>query len=337
MSWIEDIKNHIKNSNIRVVFPEPTDIRVLQAAENLTTNKLCKIILVGNKKLINSAAKANKISLNNIEIITPESFDRKDEFIEKYFELRKEKGITVEQASTIMMNPLYFGAMLVACWDADCYVGGCANPTSEIIRATIQTIQPEKGIKTISSSTIHILHNQSFGEEGIMFFSDPGVIPDPTAEQLADIAISAAKKWELIMRVPAKVAMLSFSTKGSAKHPNVDKVIKATQIAQEKAPNFIIDGELQLDAAVMPEIAKRKAPGSLIEGKANVLVFPDLNAGNIAYKLIERLGDTTAYGPILQGMSKPCSDLSRGCSANDIIDVTAIVAAETISMLHSPS
>ncbi|MBU0651206.1 phosphate acetyltransferase, partial [bacterium] len=325
MAWIDDIKSLIERKNIRVVFPETHDVRILEAASVITNKNLGQVILPGNPENIAKLASDNNFDISKTTIIDIENYDRKSEFAEKYYELRKNKGMTLKEAEKKMNDPLYFGAMLVSAWEADCYVGGCANPTADIIRATLQIIGPEKGIKTVSSCTMHILNQTQFGENGIIMFSDTGVVPEPNAEQLADIAISAAKKWERIMLSQSKVAMLSFSTKGSASHPLVDKIVQATKIVQEKNPEILIDGELQLDAAVVPKVGQYKSPGSQVAGQANVLIFPDLNAGNIAYKLIERLGGTIAYGPILQGMSKPCSDLSRGCSARDIIDVACIV------------
>jgi phosphate acetyltransferase len=330
MAWIDSIKSQIKNKNIKIVFPEAEDLRILTASETIKKEKLGIPLLIGNPEKIHSIAKENNIDISEIEIINPSSSPLKEKFIENYYELRKHKGISPQTAEKIILDTLFFGAMLVAEKKADCYVAGCANSTANVLRAAIPIIKPEKGTKTISSSTIHILNNTSIGENGIMFFSDTGVIPEPDTEQLSDIAVSAGKKWEKIIKTPAKVAMLSFSTKGSAQHPLVNKIVKATALAKQKAPEMLIDGEMQLDAAVIPEIGKYKAKQNPVAGQANILIFPDLNSGNIAYKLIERLGNTIAYGPILQGMSKPCSDLSRGCSAQDIIDVSAIVIAECL-------
>ncbi len=244
--------------------------------------------------------------------------------------LYKFSYISQEAAKKTMENPLFFGAMLVAQEQADCYVSGCANPTSNVLRALVQIVKPEPGIKTISSAILQFSHATDLGEQGIVLFADPAVVPDPSPEQLADIAIAAAHTWQRLMKKKAHVAMLSFSTKNSAKHPMVDKIRAATTLAKQKAPDISIDGELQSDAALVPEVAAFKAKGSAVAGHANVLIFPDLNTGNIAYKLLERLGKTVAIGPLLQGLSKPCSDLSRGCKAQDIVNVSTLILAEAL-------
>ena len=333
--WIEQIKSKIQDKNIKLVLPESYDTRILQACSIITHEKLGQVILLGDSNKIKSLSKEQGIDISGAKFINPETFEQKDDFVQKYLDLRKDKGISQQQAKQIMAHPIYFSAMLVAQGIADCYVAGCVNPTAEILRAALQIIKPAKGIKTVSSSIIQISPKTCFGKNGIMLFSDVGVVPDPSAEELADIAIAAAKKWEHLMDEKAKVAMLSFSTKGSAKHASIDKVITATNIVKERHPEIIIDGELQLDAAIIPEIAETKAPGSPVAGKANVLIFPNLNTGNICYKFIQRLGDCLAYGPILQGLSKPCSDLSRGCSAQEIVDVSAIVMYEAVNRMKN--
>lgn len=332
MPWITSIKEKIKNKNTKLILPEAYDARVLFASCELTKENLAQVFLIGDPDRINYIANENKVSLSGINIINPESYEEKDNFIQTFYEDRKHKGISWEDAVNTMKNPLYFGAMMLAQNKVDCFVGGCVNATSDVIKAVILVVKPAYGIRTVSSCTIHILNTPNIGENGIMLFSDPGVIPEPTADQLADIAIASARKWENIMKCQAKVAMLSFSTKGSASHPLVDKIVQAVNIVKEKNPEILIDGELQVDAAVVPEIGAFKCPGSPVAGRANVLIFPDLNSANIGYKLIQRLGNTLAYGPILQGLTKPCSDLSRGCSSQDIVDVSCIVIKEAIEL-----
>lgn len=311
------------------MLPEGEEPRMIKAAETIINEGLASLILLGIEENINSKAQELGVNLSNkIQIINPKASEKFEEYAESYYQLRKHKGVSLDEAYQLLENPLYFGALMVYHDDADGLVAGSINATGDVFRPALQTIKTAPGINIVSSSFIMVVPDCPYGEKGIMVFADCALNPEPNAEQLADVAIASATTGKALVGFEPRVAMLSFSTKGSGKHPLVDKVIEATKIAKEKKPELLIDGELQADAALIPSIGERKAPNSKIAGKANVLIFPDLHSGNIAYKLIERLAKAEAIGPISQGMKKPVNDLSRGCSVEDIVNVVAITVLQ---------
>lgn len=314
-----------------IVLPETEDVRVIQAAELIVKEGIAKLILVGNLAKIRDDAKVNSVNIDGVEIIDPKTYERTEEFVIELQKLREKKGMTIEQAREIMLtDPRFFGAMLVRMGLADGMVAGSNSPTAQVLKAAIQVIGVKPGLKTVSSSFIMITKTPEYGYNGVFVFSDGGVIPDPTAEQMADIAISASEKAKFTAGIlEPKVAFLSFSTKGSAEHPMVTKVQQAVEILKTRNVDFDFDGELQLDAAIVPKVEAKKAPGSKVAGVANVLIFPDLNSGNISYKIVERLAGAKALGPLIQGLAKPTHDLSRGCSVQDIVEVVAITSVES--------
>ncbi len=317
-----------KNPKI-IVLPEGEEPRMIKAAETIINEGFASLILLGREENIKSKARELGIDLSNkIKIINPKDSEKLKEYAESYYQIRKNKGVSLDEAYQLLENPLYFGALMVYHDDADGLVAGSINATGDVFRPALQTIKTAPGINIVSSSFVMVVPDCPYGEKGIIVFADCALNPEPNAEQLADVAIASAATGKALVGFEPKVAMLSFSTKGSAKHTLVDKVIEATKIAKEKKPELLIDGELQADAALIPSIGERKAPNSKIAGKANVLIFPDLNSGNIAYKLIERLAKAEAIGPISQGMRKPVNDLSRGCSAEDIVNVVAITVLQ---------
>jgi phosphate acetyltransferase len=329
MDFIQEVWNKAKRLNKTIVLPETDDTRVLKAAELVAQSKLAKIILVGQPDSIKKLAAENDVDLTGIQIIYPREHPKLDKYTQVLKDRRAAKGMTIEKARNLLADDFpYFGAMLVAQGEADGIVSGATHFTADTIRATIDCIGIAPDQTIISSFFAMILNERTFVEDGILFYADCGVVPNPNSEQLADIAIQTAESYRKLIGQEPRVAMLSFSTKTSATHPDVDKVIKATQIAQKKRPDLMIDGELQLDAAIVPKVAQRKAPNSRVAGHANVLIFPDLDAGNIGYKLTERLANARAFGPILQGEAKPVNDLSRGCSVDDIVNVVAITAVQ---------
>lgn len=319
MELITRIRNEAKKALKPIVLPEGLEDRVIRAARILASDKIVQPILLGDEKKIRQKSEELKIDLSDISIFNPVSHPDLKKFANKYFELRKHKGVTPEAANEAILNPLFFGAMMVRENIATGAVAGSINTTGDVLKAAIQIVGLMQNIKVVSSSFLMVLKN---GE--ILTFADCAVIPDPDPEQLASIAISSAKTHQKLVGTEPSVAMLSFSTKGSAKHPLADKVIEALQIVKKIEPSLNIDGELQFDAAYIPEIGNRKAPGSPVAGKANVFIFPDLNAANIGYKLVQRLAGAEAVGPVIQGLAKPYNDLSRGCSVDDIVNVAAI-------------
>jgi len=330
MSFIDRIIEKAKSNKKTIVLPESFEERNLKATEIILKNNIANIILIGDQNEIEKQAKTYGVDVSNAIFINPEDYERYDEFVETFYELRKSKGVTIEQARRYMKDPMYFGVMLVYKDIADGMVSGAIHSTADTLRPALQILKTAPGIKLVSSFFLMVVPDCKYGENGIFIYSDAGLNPNPNAEELADIAISSAKSFEALVGKQPKVAMLSYSTKGSAKSDMVDKVVEATNIAKQKAPNLLIDGELQADAALVPSVAKLKAPNSEVAGQANVLIFPDLDAGNIAYKLTERLAKAEAYGPITQGIAKPVNDLSRGCKAEDIVGVVAITAVQAM-------
>jgi phosphate acetyltransferase len=327
MELLDRIKLNARKHNKRIVLPEGYEERTIKAADIAIAEGLAQIILIGDPAEIK--AHAEKLGLKNIAkatVVNPESHPKKEQYIDLMVELRKSKGMTKEEASKLIEDPLYLGVLMIKNGDADGEVTGADHATGDVLRPAFHYIKTAPGISVVSGAFIMILQDKSFGDNGILVFADSAVHPDPTDQQLAEIAVATAHTAKVIAGMEPKVAILSFSTKGSAKHELVDKVINATKIAQQMAPQFLIDGELQGDAALVESIGRKKAPDSKIAGKANVLIFPDLNCGNIAYKLVQRLAHAEAIGPVLQGMAAPINDLSRGCSVSDIVSMIAITA-----------
>ena len=325
-SIMNNIKNEAKKNIRTIILPESSDKRVIEAAKIITQEKIANIILIGDKeKIINS----EELIKNNITIINPQGSDLTEELIEKLYLLRKEKGMTKEKAKELLLNDnMYYACMLVKEGYADGIVSGACHSTANTIRPALQIIKTAPNVELASSFFLMEIPNCKYGYNGVFVFSDCGLEQNPTPEKLAVIAGSSAKSFNLLTNEKPIVAMLSHSTKGSAQHDDVTKVVEATKIAKDKYPEYDIDGELQLDAAIIPEVANIKANNSKVAGHANVLIFPDLDAGNIGYKLVERLANAKAYGPITQGMYKPVNDLSRGCSIEDIVGVVAITALQ---------
>ncbi len=328
MNFIEIIKEKASKDIKTIVLPEATDIRVLKATEIINKEKFAKVVLIGNEAEVNKLLKENNINIGNTKIINPEKSEKKEEYANTLYELRKAKGMTKEQAEELILNPVYYGMMMVKLDEADGLVSGAAHSTADTLRPALQIIKTAPGTKLVSTFAAMDVPNCEFGENGLFFFGDCGLNQNPNSEELAQIALSTARSFENLVGAKAKVAMLSYSTMGSAKAEEVTKVQEATKIAKENASELMLDGEMQLDAAIVPEIAKSKAPESKVAGHANVLIFPELEAGNIGYKLVERLGKAEAYGPICQGIAKPVNDLSRGCKAEDIAGVVAITAVQ---------
>jgi len=333
MELLEQIKLNARKHNKRIVLPEGTEERTLKAADVAIAENLARITLLGDPTEIR--ALAGSLGLKNIEratIINPADHPMKGKYIDLMLELRKSKGLTRELASKLIEDPLYLGVMMIKNGDADGEVAGARNTTGDVLRPAFQFVKTAPGISVVSGAFIMILKDKEFGADGIIVFADGAVHPDPTDKELAEIAVATARTTKAIVGVEPKVALLSFSTMGSANHALVDKVVSATKMAKEMAPEFMFEGELQADAALIEAIGQKKAPGSKIAGKANVLIFPNLECGNIAYKLVERLAHAQAIGPVLQGMAAPINDLSRGCSVSDIINVIAITANQAAGM-----
>lgn len=328
MSFIDDIKNRAKQNIKTIILTESEDVRVLEAASKVTKEGFAKIILIGNPDEANSLASSHNIDISGMEIINPETSEKYDEYVNSFYELRKAKGITIDDAKKYMKDNMYFGTMMVKQGHADGLVSGACHSTANTLRPALQILKTAPGTKLVSAFFLMIVPNCEYGENGTFVFGDCGLVENPSADDLSEIAISSSKSFNKLTGKESKVAMLSYSTYGSAHSELTEKVVSATQLLKEKAPDLKCDGELQLDAAIVPEIAKSKAPNGTLNGTANTLIFPDLNAGNIGYKLVQRFAKAEAYGPLCQGIAKPVNDLSRGCSADDIVGVVAITSVQ---------
>lgn len=328
MSVVSKIHDRAKADVQHIVLPEGEEPRTIRAAEMIIQQGIAKLTLVGDEQVIADKARELGVSLEGVAIENPKTSPKRAAYAEMFYELRKNKGMTPEKADAQMQDPVYFGTMMLKMDEVDGLVSGAIHSTGDTLRPSLQIIKTAPGVKVVSSFFLMEKEGSPYGEDGVMLYADSGLNIDPTAEEVAAIAISTAHSAQELAGITPKVAMLSFSTKGSAKHPMVDKMQEATLLAQQMAPDMLIDGELQGDAALVESVGKLKSPGSPVAGHANVLIFPDLQAGNIAYKLTERLGGFTALGPLCQGMAKPVNDLSRGCSAEDIVSVVAITAVQ---------
>lgn len=328
MELMKQIWEMARENKKRIVLPEGEEERTLVAAQKIIEEGVADVVLVGSVEKIKEKASSLGVNLEGIEIEDPETSVNLDRYINEFYELRKSKGMTIEKASKIVRDPLYFGTMMVKMDDADGMVSGAIHTTGDLLRPGLQIIKTAPGVSVVSSFFIMMVPGSKYGEEGMLLFSDCAVNPNPNSDQLAAIAIATADTAKKLCKVDPKVAMLSFSTMGSADHEVVDKVRLATEKAKELRPDLLIDGEMQLDAAIVKKVADQKAPNSEVAGKANVLIFPDLQAGNIGYKLVQRFANAEAIGPICQGFAKPINDLSRGCSSDDIVKVVALTAVQ---------
>ena len=329
MNFIEQVKEKAKRQMQRIVLPEGTEERTIKAADIVLKEGLAEIILIGNPDEIRHLASEYYLEhIGKATIVDPKNNPKKQEYIDLMLKLRAAKGLTPEQAAKLIEDPLYLGAIMVKAGDADGEVAGADNATGDVLRPAFQYVKTLPGVSVVSGAFIMIIPDKMFGEEGMMVFADCAVHPNPTAEELAQIAVMTGRTTRAIAGFEPRIAMLSFSTKGSAKNEMVDKVVEATRLAREMDPSLQIDGELQADAAIIPGIGAKKAPGSAIAGKANVLVFPTLEVCNISYKLVQRMAHAEAIGPVLQGMAAPINDLSRGCSVDDIVGLIAITSCQ---------
>jgi phosphate acetyltransferase len=332
MDLIKQIVERARANKQRIVLPEGTEERTITAADQLLADGVAEIILIGNTKEVKDlAANLNLKNIDKATILDPQNYEKKEAYTNLLFELRKAKGLTIEQAAKLAEDPLYIGCLMIKNGDADGEIAGAQNTTGDVLRPALQIIKTAPGISVVSGAFLMFTTQKQYGKDGLLVVADCAVTPDPTASQLAEIAVATGRTARALVGEEPQVAILSFSTKGSAKHPMVDKVIEAARLAREIDPTMNIDGELQADAALVPSVGQQKAPGSKVAGHANVLVFPSLEVGNIAYKLVQRLGNAEAVGPILQGMAAPVNDLSRGCSVSDVYNMVAIAANQAIA------
>ena len=328
MSFIDNIKEQAKKDLKTIILPETNDIRILKAAEIALNEKIANIILIGNSKEIHELAENNNINIKSAKIIEPASSERYDVYVKELFELRKEKGMTTEKAKDLLLDNVYFGIMMVKLGEADGLISGACHSTADTLRPALQILKTASNTKLVSTFFVIVVPNSTYGENGIFVFSDCGLNENPDSEALSEIAISSANSFKQLVKQEPKIAMLSYSTYGSAKSEATEKVRNATQLVQQKQSNLKITGEIQLDAAIVSSVAKNKAPESEIAGECNTLIFPDLNSGNIGYKLVQRLAQAEAYGPLCQGIAKPVNDLSRGYNVDDIVGSIAITAVQ---------
>jgi phosphate acetyltransferase len=330
MGFIDGVRAKAKQNLRTIALPEGEEERNLKAAGIIAAEKIANVVLIGNEEIIMQKADEYGVSLEGITVVNPLNSEKTSEYAKLFYDLRKSKGVTEEKALKTVQDPVYFGTMMLKVGDVDGLVSGAIHTTGDLLRPGLQIIKTAPGASIVSSFFVMEIPNCEYGENGLLLFADSAVNPNPDAENLADIATSTADSAKTLCGMHPKVAMLSFSTMGSAKHELVDKVKKATAIAHELRPDLDIDGEMQLDAAIVPKVAELKAPNSKVAGKANVLIFPDLQSGNIGYKLVERFARAEAIGPICQGFAKPLNDLSRGCNVEDIVNVVAITAVQAI-------
>lgn len=328
MNFLENVIARAKSDKKTIVLAEGNDIRTIRAAASALEQGIAHIIILGDIDEICKMANEENLNISDAVLLDPEKDERFNDFADKFYEMRKAKGMTPEKAVETMKNTLYFGCMMVKLDYADGMVAGACHSSADVLRSALQIVKTAPGTKLVSSFFIECVPNCEYGEDGVFLFSDCGLNENPDADQLSEIAISSARSFNILVDKEPRVAMMSYSTYGSAKSDMVDKVKLATQLAKEKAPELMLDGELQADASIVPAVGASKAPSSPVAGKANVLIFPDINAGNICYKLVERLAKAQAYGPVTQGIAKPVNDLSRGCKAEDIVGVIAITCVQ---------